>query len=68
MYASYDERTYCMPIMMRGLIVCQYVWELTEKQRCMGGWGAALLVQYLGELFKACFGVFLELISAETTI
>ena len=41
-YASYDEGTYCMPIMMRGPIVRQlwwvnlvyasYVWEETEKQ------------------------------------
>ena len=22
MYASYDEKTYCMPVMMRGPIVC----------------------------------------------
>ena len=31
LYSSYDERTYCMPVMMRGPIVCQlYVGRIRE--------------------------------------
>ena len=41
MYTSYDGRTYCMPVMMGGPIVCQLWWEdllyasYDERTYCM---------------------------------
>ena len=61
MYASYDERTYCMPVMCgkkHNLMVNFFFFFQLQ------GFIFALLVYYLSEVFKAC----LELISAKSTI
>ena len=67
MYASYDERMACMPVMMRGPLVCQLCvgrYRETKKQppddEFHGGVQTALCVASLlpNEVFKHAWSLF----------